>query len=189
MVNISLSEKEARELAEFYEAEYNKLQQRMNDLTGMLEKLKGSAPAVAVTVEPKTVAPQIEVKQVADEPVIKVKKGRGKAKPKVKEAEAVAAVAVVEPKPKASRGGYLRLDYEKFILEALEERGEVIHTNEFQELIISKNKLRGELVKKAEAGISRALSILKNQKNQLRSSKVAGKAGLSYGLVSWSKGE
>ncbi len=185
MVNISLSEKEARELAEFYETEYNKLQQRMNDLTGMLEKLKGSAPADAATVETKIVAPEIEAK-LTDEPVVKVKKGRGKAKPKTK--ETVAEVAE-ETKPKASRGGYLRLDYEKFILEALEERGEVIHTNEFQELIISKNKLKGELIKKAEAGISRALSILKNQKNLLTSNKVAGKAGLSYGLVSWNNDE
>jgi hypothetical protein len=187
MVNISLSEKEARELVEFYEAEYDKMYQRMTYLKGMLDKLKGApspAQAVAEVLAPVAAAPEeVEAEEVKPEIIGKVKKGRGKAKGKVKAAE---PEPVKEEEPlKSGRVGYLRLDYEKFILTTLQEIGGLVHTNQFQDLLVSKNKLKGALVKKGEAGISRALSILKNQKNELRSIKVPGKAGLSYGLTAW----
>jgi hypothetical protein len=182
MVNISLSEKEARELIEFYEAEYEKQLQRLSYLKGMVDKLKGSTDGVAPVSSVSTPAAPEEVE--AEE--VKTGKGGKIRKPRAKGKKGKAEeVKEEEPKTKVGRGGYLRLDYEKFILATLAERGGLIHTNEFQELLVTKNKLKGDLVKKAEAGISRALSILKNQKNELRSVKIEGKAGLSYGLASW----
>jgi hypothetical protein len=183
MVNISLSEKEALELVEFYEAEYEKQLERLGYLKAMLDKLRvpdGLAPVKSVSTP---AAPEdVEAEDVKPGKGGKTRKPRAT---KGKKGKAAEEAKEEEPKAKVGRGGYLRLDYEKFILATLAEQGRPVHTNEFQQHIVAKNKLKGELVKKAEAGISRALSILKNQKHELRSVKVEGKAGLSYGLVGW----
>ncbi|MCU0450598.1 MAG: hypothetical protein MUC97_12285 [Bernardetiaceae bacterium] len=172
MLNLTLNAEQIQVLKVYYEAEKEKLQaekERINkslaEADEMLKTLKkkiADAPAAA-----------------ADGPVKKVK---GKPGPKKKEKK---AAEVAEEAPKTGRSGYLRLNYESFIVDTIKAKDGLVHTSEFQEALVSKNKLKGDLVKKAEQGISRALSILKNQKDALSSVKIPGKAGLSYGLREW----
>lgn len=170
MINIDLTLQQVEELKSFYINELDKIQNRADEIRGILEKFK---------IKPESVAkPQV--------PAIKTEIGYprltdGQAslweKPKVEKQK------IITPRKETDK----QTKWGNMILELLQEKQKPLSIRKIVKTFEKQINIPKTDLKKAISGIQQSLHRLRTYNNKIQSIKRKGKKEKLYGLTEWAK--